>query len=251
MVLMRPQPQRLQRTWEASLSVEDRLRLLDGMVELARCLGRLPDLRERTREGALRAEVGRPSELLRRLAAALEGAGWAYAVTGGQAALVWGRPRTTLDIDITVLAGPADVKALLDVLARADIMPLPDDPAAFAQAHYVVPCADVRSGLRVDVTLGVTAYEAEAVGRALPVTVEGQAVRYLSPEDLVVHKLVAGRPQDVADVVEVLRAQPTLDLALVRRCLRLFETGKGRSLTRRLRYLLRQAGGGEEAGERL
>jgi ABC-type hemin transport system ATPase subunit len=45
-------------------------------------------------------------------------------------------------------------------------------------------------------------------------------VPVLTAEDLVIAKVLAQRPKDLEDVRSVLRAQPTLDLAHVRRVLR-------------------------------
>jgi hypothetical protein len=37
-------------------------------------------------------------------------------------------------------------------------------------------------------------------------------VRFASPEDLVVHKILAGRPRDIEDVRGVIRRNPNLDV---------------------------------------
>ncbi|GBD14101.1 hypothetical protein HRbin24_02151 [bacterium HR24] len=180
-----------------------------------------------------------PGSLLVRLAQALDEAGFRYAVTGGQALLVHSRPRVTLDVDITVACPLEDLARLVEALAAAGISPLPDDPLAFARRHYVIPCLDSTTGLRVDVTIGLTPYETEALARAVTVPVMGYPVRYLAPEDLLVHKLVAWRPQDRVDAQELLRAQPHMDLTYVRRWLREFEKALGRPLRARLNRLLR------------
>lgn len=180
-----------------------------------------------------------PGSLLARLAQALDEAGFRYAVTGGQALLLHSRPRTTLDVGVTVAGYPEDAGRLVETLRAAGIIPLPDDPLAFAHRHYVIPCLDGATGLRVDVTIGFTPYEMEALARAVTAPVMGCPVHYLAPEDLLVHKLVAWRPQDRVDAQELLRAQPHMDLAYVRRWLREFEKALGTRLRARLNRLLR------------
>jgi len=72
----------------------------------------------------------------------------------------------------------------------------------------------------VDFILSFTPYEHAAVGRALAVTVGGATVRFATAEDLVVHKVLAGRPRDLEDVRGVLRKTPGLDAPRVRAALR-------------------------------
>jgi hypothetical protein len=49
---------------------------------------------------------------------------------------------------------------------------------------------------------------------------DGRAVRLCSAEDLIIHKAMAGRPQDLLDIEGVVTRQGTaLDLAYVRRWL--------------------------------
>lgn len=38
-------------------------------------------------------------------------------------------------------------------------------------------------------------------------------MRFLAPEDVILHKLIAGRPRDLDDIQNILDAAPTLDEA--------------------------------------
>ena len=62
-------------------------------------------------------------------------------------------------------------------------------------------------GVRVDMMLAETAYQVGALRRAQ----DG----YLSPEDVIVHKLVAWRPRDRDDIESILSTRERLDLAYI------------------------------------
>lgn len=60
--------------------------------------------------------------------------------------------------------------------------------------------------------------------RARTVTVAGVAIPVISPEDLIVTKVLAGRPKDIEDIRGVLREQlPSLDIEAIRGTLTLLE----------------------------
>jgi predicted nucleotidyltransferase len=88
----------------------------------------------------------------------------------------------------------------------------------------VLPCRDPDSDIRLDLVLSHSRYEQEALARARTVETGGAAVRFASPEDLVVHKIVAGRPRDLEDVRSVLLKNPDIDRGLILRCLAEFES---------------------------
>jgi hypothetical protein len=59
--------------------------------------------------------------------------------------------------------------------------------------------------MRVDFIFSTTPYEAQAIARAVRVDVAGESVPFATAEDLIVHKLFAGRPRDVEDATGVVR----------------------------------------------
>jgi len=140
-------------------------------------------------------------------------------VIGGQAVIVRGDPRLTRDIDVTVGVGTEAIPTLLLLLADLGLAPLPEDPAAFARQTMVIPAADPTSGVRLDLILSWTSFAAEAIGRATAMTVDGATYRVASAADLVVLKMIAGRPRDLDDVRGILLRNPELDVALIERWL--------------------------------
>jgi hypothetical protein len=54
-------------------------------------------------------------------------------VIGGQAVLLHGEPRATLDIDITLGVGVEAFGRVLDAAGKIGLDPIPEDPEAFAR----------------------------------------------------------------------------------------------------------------------
>lgn len=138
-----------------------------------------------------------------------------YCVIGGQAVLLYGSPRLTADIDITVGIGPESIEALQQAVVD-DFTPLAERPEEFAKKTMVFPIKDKHSGIRIDLILSFTPYEKEAIRRARNVSIRGTDVAFASPEDVIVHKLFAGRPRDIEDAVGILSKQPEVDLSYIR-----------------------------------
>jgi len=51
----------------------------------------------------------------------------------------------------------------------------------------------------------------------------GQNVAFAAPEDLIIHKIFAGRPRDFEDVRVILMKNPELDISYIRKWLREFD----------------------------
>ena len=149
--------------------------------------------------------------LLAKLARVLDGARIPYMVIGGQAVLVHGEPRLTRDIDITLGVDATELQKVLIAATAASLTPSVSDPEAFVRTTNVLPLSDSPTGLRVDLIFSFTPYESEAIRRAIAVTFDGVPVRFASAEDLIIHKLVAGRPRDIEDVAGILARKPSLD----------------------------------------
>ena len=72
---------------------------------------------------------------------------------------------------------------------------------------FVLPARHRETAIRVDFIFSTTTYERQAMNRAVQVMLEGTPVPFASAEDLIIHKLFAGRPRDVEDALGVARRQ--------------------------------------------
>jgi hypothetical protein len=91
-----------------------------------------------------------------------------------------------------------------------------DDPELVDRTR-VFPFVHEGTGIPVDVVLAGPGLEEEFLDRAIDVQIEGTVVPVISPEDLIVTKVVAGRPKDIEDVSGVLRERAD-SLAEARTC---------------------------------
>lgn len=167
--------------------------------------------------------------LIARVAGALQDQRIPFMLIGGQAVLLHGEPRLTQDIDITLGVTPDHLRALLGVCAAANLQPLPKNAEEFARTTFVLPAASLDTGIRIDFIFSSTPYEAQAIARAVIVQLGSAAVPFAAVEDLVLHKLFAGRPRDIEDIKGVLmRKGDELDWNYIERWASEFATLPGR-----------------------
>lgn len=171
-----------------------------------------------------------PADLFADLAAALGRVRASWYVFGAQAVVIWGRPRLTADVDVTVRMDPEQPERLAQALSTAGFSLRLTAPPDFVRRTRVLPFLHVASGLPVDVVLAGPGLEEAFLSRAVPVTIGSVTVPVISPEDLVATKILAGRPKDLEDVRSILRERHArLDLASVRSTLTLLEDALGQS----------------------
>ena len=112
-----------------------------------------------------------PAELLADLAVGLDAIAARWYVFGAQAALVWGRPRLTTDVDVTVKC-TVSTDQLVRALDASGFSLRLDGTEAFIRTTRVVPLEHRASGLALDVVLG-PGLEDLFLERAVPIDVAG------------------------------------------------------------------------------
>jgi hypothetical protein len=124
------------------------------------------------------------------------------------------------------------------------------DARSFALTYRVL-LVRAANGVPLDLALGSTGVEIESVDRSTAWEIDpGCSIRTCSAEDLVVHKLIAGRPRDVADIEGIVaRQMDDLDVGRIRNCIAGFAELKedpdlGRPLETALSDAFRRRGGG-------
>jgi hypothetical protein len=147
------------------------------------------------------------AKLLDDAIATLDGAGVTWAVMGGCARNAYAEPRATRDVDFVVEADSARFQALERALRSAGFerATTVDEPGELVPDLVLYRDA---GGRRIDVLFAHTAFERSALSRRTTLSpLLGSKAHVVSPEDLVVYKLIADRPQDRADIAAVVEAQ--------------------------------------------
>ena len=162
-------------------------------------------------------------EILSRLAATLDKHELPYMIIGGQAVLLYGEPRFTRDIDVTLGVGPDKLEEILSIIDLARLRPIPKEIKTFVRETLVLPALDETTGIRVDFIFSLTPYESQAIARGNKISILETDVRFASPEDIVIHKIFAGRPRDLEDVRGIILKNPDLDKVYIEKWLREFD----------------------------
>jgi hypothetical protein len=125
-------------------------------------------------------------------------------ITGGQAVIFHGEFRTTRDIDLTLGVDISMLEKVKKCLKKTGITILVADAEEFVLRTWVLPCIDSSSGIRVDVTFSFSPFEKKAIDNAVSYELENVVVKYCGAEDLIIHKIFAGREIDLIDVRKIL-----------------------------------------------
>lgn len=145
------------------------------------------------------------------LASLLEDMADRIVLIGGVAVNFWRAPRYTHDVDFTAQADPALMARIAERLAGAGYRvtreQAPDAPSGPDFIQFVNDAISP-PGI-VEFQAAKTDFQTLAISRGRKLSDE-QPLPVATPEDLIVLKLIANRPQDIADSIE-LAQMPDLD----------------------------------------
>ena len=128
------------------------------------------------------------------------------AIAGGVALSFWGHPRSTRDIDVTLMSGTREKLESLLIKAGFVVHARSRSVGPFELSQFKFEPAESFVEVEVDILAGKEDYFRQAIGRAVTANIEGLAsqVRVLTREDLIVYKLFAYRLIDQADILTLM-----------------------------------------------
>ena len=170
-------------------------------------------------------------QLLTKLAIELDKSKIPYMVIGGQAVLVYGEPRLTKDIDITLGIGAEGIDRVKTVIKRLGLKILAKNIDKFVHKTMVCPAIDKKSGIRIDFIFSFTPYEQQAIKRARKIKLGKQGINFASLEDLIIHKMIAKRERDIEDVKTIILKNPKFNKSYILKWLKDFDQTLGSNST--------------------
>ena len=167
-----------------------------------------------------------PLELLTVLSRVLSRWGRWY-LFGAQAVTAYGVPRLSADVDVTIQLDPEDPERFVaDMEASGFVLRVGD--ADFVRRTRVMPFVHTATGMPLDVVLAGSGLEEEFLSRAVVTDVGGTAVPLIDLQDLIIAKILAGRPKDLADAQSLCRVhERELDAGRIRHTLQRLEEALG------------------------
>lgn len=139
-----------------------------------------------------------------------------YAVMGGIAVRSYAIPRPTYDVDFTLAISRDRLSELYATVEALGYTVPPTYLKGWVDQVAEMPLVKFRmyleqKGVDIDVFLAETPFQQKLMERRKLRETEEGSVWFVSPEDLVLLKLVANRIRDTADVLDVLFTQGQLD----------------------------------------
>jgi hypothetical protein len=144
-----------------------------------------------------------------------------YAVMGGLAARVHGIPRPTHDVDFTIAVSRERLPEIYRALSEIGYTIPEQYESGWVDQVAGMPLVKARMyleghGIDIDIFLAESAFQEELLQRRQREQMYDLSVWIVTPEDLILLKLISHRPRDLIDIGDVLFTQGELDKAYLR-----------------------------------
>lgn len=139
-----------------------------------------------------------------------------YLVLGGVAVGILGEPRFTLDLDLDLFVAKNELPPVLEKLKKAGFKFSKKEVLKNVETFgtFRMVCQKTQ----IDVILASTQLEQSALKRCKAIKLFEMSMNFPSPEDLILFKIVPGRPKDIVDAETVIvRNRKKLDVPYLKK----------------------------------
>lgn len=144
-------------------------------------------------------------------------------VFGAQAVILYGVPRLSADVDVTLALEPDTPERFVVDMSAAGFSLRVTDPD-FVRRTRVMPFIHTPTVMPLDVVLAGSGLEDEFLARARQTHVHGTTLPVIDLADLIIAKVLAGRPKDIDDARALWRLHGrTVDADRIRHTLQRLE----------------------------
>jgi predicted nucleotidyltransferase len=99
---------------------------------------------------------------------------------------------------------------------------------------------DEKTGIRVDFIFSYSPYERQAIKRAKNVKLDETTVKFASLEDVIIHKIIAGRPRDIEDIKSILLKNSDYDAKYITSWLEEFDKTLSENFTKTFKKIIEE-----------
>ncbi|MEM3564268.1 MAG: nucleotidyltransferase [Candidatus Jordarchaeaceae archaeon] len=146
-------------------------------------------------------------DFVKRAFSALNEANLEYVIIGGLVAIIYGRLRSTADLDVAIKLQPSETESiakLVSAFRKHDLDVLESEIVASLREKSRFFVFDTKSPLRVDAKGVYTRLDSKTLENRRREKVLGLEVWVASPEDTIISKLIYGSPQDIEDALAIM-----------------------------------------------
>ncbi len=138
----------------------------------------------------------------------LDDAGLRYTLVGGLAVGIWAAPRATIDIDFLVSLPAGESGTLVRRLNQSGrFIFVHDKPMVFNKVSFLRATLKSNADIAVDFLFADDEFRKRMLDRSSSILIAGFSVRIPTPEDLIILKLLSGRPKDLNDAEQIRESQ--------------------------------------------
>lgn len=141
-----------------------------------------------------------------------------YVILGGLAVMLYGEPRLTVDIDVNASMNKDMIDSFLITARRFGFYPIARNIKSFVKDTGVIPLRFSRGEAfgRCDIIIAESPIEYLALKRGKVKKIGSLRARFVTPEDLIIHKITSNRPRDIEDLKGILiRQRKKLDTGYI------------------------------------